>query len=168
LVIIGIDPGTLHFGWGVIRADGTRLLHVAHGVIHTSPGEAFAERLCAIDEALAGVLEEYHPEEAAVESLFFGKDAQAASKLGHARGVALVRLARSHLEVHEYAPARVKRAVAGRGLADKRQVALMVRTLLGLREAPAFDAADALAVAIAHAHVSRVDRALAAASGGRR
>jgi crossover junction endodeoxyribonuclease RuvC len=108
------------------------------------------------------VLAQHAPDAAAVEALFFAKDAQAASKLGHARGVVLLALARAGVPIFEYPPARVKRAVVGRGRADKQQVALMVGALLGLRGLPGADATDALAVAIAHAQIERVDRALRA------
>lgn len=159
VIIIGIDPGTLHLGWGVIRAEGTRLLCVAHGVIHTSE-KGIPGRLVEIDDALIGVVEEHKPEQGAIEAIFFAKDAQAASKLGHARGVAMLRLVRAGVEIWEYPPARVKRAVTGRGQADKRQVAMMVKANLGLREVPQADAADALAVAITHARIHRIESAM--------
>jgi crossover junction endodeoxyribonuclease RuvC len=168
LIVIGIDPGTLHLGWGAVRAEGTRIVHVDHGVIHTKPKESLAERLCEIDDCLEQVLRSVCAEHGAVESLFFAKDAQSAMKLGHARGVVLLRLARANVEVFEYPPARVKQAVVGTGRADKQQVALMVKALLGLRAAPAQDAADALAVAITHAHVARFDRVLLASKPGSR
>jgi crossover junction endodeoxyribonuclease RuvC len=162
LIVIGIDPGTLHLGWGIIRAEGTRLVHVDHGVIHTTADAPLAFRLREIDDALKQVLSACAAQEAAVESLFFAKDPQAAAKLGHARGVVLLRLVRAGVEIFEYPPARIKRAIAGSGQAQKRQVALMIKALLGLRELPAADASDALAAAVTHARVSRVDRALAA------
>ena len=91
MIIVGIDPGTRHLGWGVISCEGTRLRHVDHGIVHTSTDESIGFRLCEIDDALAEMLERCKPDEAAVESLFFAKDPQAASKLGHARGVVLLR-----------------------------------------------------------------------------
>ena len=148
--VLGLDPGTRHFGWGVVRKAGTRLTHVAHGIIHASGDAPLAERLVAIEAALVDVVRAHAPDEASIESLFFAKDAQAAAKLGHARGVALLVVARSGLAAFEYAPARVKRTVAGAGRADKAQVAQMVRVMLGLREAPPADAADALAIAVTH------------------
>lgn len=162
MIVIGIDPGTRHLGWGVIDATGTRLSHVAHGVVNTRAEEWLGLRLCEIDDALAEVLGQYKPEQAAVESIFFAKDAQAASKLGHARGVVLLRLARASIPTYEYPPAKIKQALAGRGGADKRQVAMMVKALLGLRELPRADATDALAAAITHAHIARVDGVLRA------
>lgn len=150
IVVLGLDPGTRHFGWGVVQRDGTRFAHVAHGVVHPDTTTAFADRLVAIERELVRVVAAYAPTEASVEGLFFAKDAQAAAKLGHARGVALLVCARAGLGVAEYAPARVKRTVAGGGRADKRQMAQMVRVILRLRDAPPSDAADALAVAITH------------------
>ncbi len=149
--VIGLDPGTRHFGWGVVEPRGTRLLHVAHGIVHTDAEAPIADRLVVIERELVAVIAAHAPTEASVESLFFAKDAQAAAKLGHARGVALLVCARAGLEVAEYAPALVKRAVAGNGRADKAQVAQMVRVLLGLVEVPRADAADALAIALVHA-----------------
>ncbi len=148
--VLGLDPGTRHFGWGVVERRGTRLIHVAHGIAHTDEKTSIATRLVAIEIALVDVLRVHGPDVASVEALFFAKDAQAAGKLGHARGVALLVCARAGLEVHEYAPARVKLAVAGHGRAEKAQVAQMVRVILGLPTAPKADAADALALAIAH------------------
>ena len=162
MIIVGIDPGTRHLGWGVIDAVGTRLTHVANGIVHTHVQESLGSRLCEIDDALLALIERHRPAEAAVESLFFAKDPQAASKLGHARGVVLLRLARAAIPTFEYPPATIKQSLVGRGGADKRQVAMMVKTLLGLRELPGVDATDALAAAITHAHIARVDRVLQA------
>ncbi len=148
--VAGIDPGTRHCGWGVVERRGTRLLHVAHGIIHTDEKAPIATRLVAIERELIEVLREHAPDVASVEALFFAKDAQAAAKLGHARGVVLLVFARAGLDVHEYAPAHVKRAVAGSGRAEKTQVAEMIRVILGLTEVPRADAADALALAVTH------------------
>ncbi|PIE06040.1 MAG: crossover junction endodeoxyribonuclease RuvC [Sorangium cellulosum] len=158
--VIGIDPGTRHLGWGVVRAEGTKIVHEAHGIIHTNTTLSLAQRLLQIDKALGKVLEQFPPEHGAVESIFFSKDPQAAAKLGHARGVVLLLLARAGVPVSEYPPSRVKRAVSGRGRADKKQVAMMVRALLGLKELPGADATDALAVAITHAQFARVEQAM--------
>jgi crossover junction endodeoxyribonuclease RuvC len=149
-VVLGLDPGTRHFGWGVVERRGTRLIHVAHGIAHTDEKTSIATRLVAIEIALVDVLRAHTPDEASVEALFFAKDASAAAKLGHARGVALLVCARAGVAIFEYAPARVKLAVAGHGRAEKSQVAQMVRVVLGLPIAPKADAADALALAIAH------------------
>jgi crossover junction endodeoxyribonuclease RuvC len=159
-IVLGLDPGTRHFGWGVVERKGTRVFHIAHGIAHTDERKSIAERLVAIERALVEVVSAHAPIEASVEALFFAKDPQAAAKLGHARGVALLVCARAGLAVFEYAPARVKLAVAGNGRAEKSQVAQMVRVVLGLQVAPEADAADALAVAIAHLQHSRVVRAV--------
>ncbi len=150
MIVLGIDPGTLHLGWGVVSREGNRLTHVAHGIVHLDGKSPLSARLCRIDEELRAIVAEYRPDTGSVEGLFFHKDAQAASKLGHARGVVLLSLARAGVEVVEYPPARVKRTIAGNGQADKRQVALMIRAVLSLREVPPADAADALALAVTH------------------
>jgi crossover junction endodeoxyribonuclease RuvC len=167
MIVLGIDPGTRHLGWGVIRIEGTRLSHVAHGVIDTDTTEGIATRLCQIERELVEVVLAHRPDAAAVESLFFAKDAMAAAKLGHARGVVLLVLARRGLPIAEYEPARVKKAVAGHGRADKRQMAMMIAAILRLPEPPRPDAADALAIAFVHAqaapiaaHMERVQSSL--------
>jgi len=157
VVVLGIDPGTRRLGWGIVKKDGTRLVHIAHGVIVTDGDDPIAKRLVLIEHELVGVVERYAPARASVEALFFAKDAQAAAKLGHARGVALLVCARAGMEVAEYPPARVKRTVAGAGRAEKAQVAQMVRALLGLVAVPPADAADALAVAITCLQDSMLD-----------
>jgi crossover junction endodeoxyribonuclease RuvC len=149
-VVLGLDPGTRHFGWGVVERRGTRLVHRAHGVIDTDEKAPIAVRLVTIERVLVEVVRAQAPEVSSVEALFFAKDPQAAAKLGHARGVALLVCARAGLEVFEYPPARVKLAVAGSGRADKSQIAQMIRVVLGLAAAPPSDAADALAVAVTH------------------
>lgn len=158
MLVLGIDPGTRHLGWGLVRAEGTRVKHVNHGVIHPSADRPLAERLVVIDEALREIIQANRPEGAGVESIFFGKDAQAAAKLGHARGVILLGLQRASVPFAEYAPTLVKRTVVGTGLADKRQVALVITAILQLQKPPPVDAADALAIAITHARVSHLAR----------
>ncbi|EYF06952.1 crossover junction endodeoxyribonuclease RuvC [Chondromyces apiculatus] len=160
--VIGIDPGTRHLGWGVVERHGSRVLHVAHGVVDVDTEGAFASRLVQLDDALAALMAEHAPVAGAVESLFFAKDAQSAAKLGHARGVVLLRLSRAGVAVHEYAPALVKRTVVGRGAADKHQVAMVMTAVLGLKEPPRSDAADALAIAMTHLHVANFNAAMAA------
>jgi crossover junction endodeoxyribonuclease RuvC len=149
-VVLGLDPGTRKFGWGIVERRGTRMLHHAHGVVHTDEAAPIALRLVTIERELVEVLRAHRPEVASVEAIFFAKDPQAAAKLGHARGVALLVCARAGLEVFEYPPARVKLAVVGSGRADKAQVAQMIRVVLGLAAAPPSDAADALALAVTH------------------
>jgi crossover junction endodeoxyribonuclease RuvC len=160
VIALGVDPGTLHLGWGIVSLDGNRLRHVAHGVIDADPALRLERRLAIIDEELGRVIARYKPTVGSVESLFFHRDAQAAAKLGHARGVVLLNLARMNVDVVEYAPAHVKRVVAGKGNATKDQVARMIRALLGLDEPPRSDAADALALAVTHCRRVPLDRAI--------
>lgn len=148
MIVLGVDPGTRHFGWGIVERCGSRLVHRAHGIIHADEREPIASRLVTIERDLVEVVRAHGPEVASVEALFYAKDPQAAAKLGHARGVALLVCARAGLAVHEYAPALVKRAVAGSGRAEKAQVAQMIRVILGLTSLPPADAADALALAV--------------------
>ena len=150
--ILGIDPGLTHTGWGLIESVGSRLIHVADGAISTKPATALPERLAFIYRALGELLREWTPAEAAIEHTYVNKNPAAALRLGQARGIALLAPAMAGLVVAEYQAMEVKRAVVGTGHADKIQVADMVRRLLpGARLARA-DAADALAIAICHAH----------------
>ncbi len=157
MIVIGVDPGTRHLGWGIVRRDGTRPTHVAHGVIDTDTTATIAVRLCQIESELNDVIAKYQPTASVVEALFFAKDASAAAKLGHARGVALLVLARAGLPIAEYEPTRVKKAIVGHGRADKRQIAMMIATILRLPAPPRPDAADALAIALAHVNAARLE-----------
>jgi crossover junction endodeoxyribonuclease RuvC len=152
--ILGLDPGLARMGWGVIDVSGTRLSHVAHGVLKSDARAELAARLLALHEAIAAVMAEWRPAALAIEQAFVAKDASAALKLGQARAVALMAAARAGLAVAEYAPNRIKKSVVGVGHADKLQVQAMVRRLLPTARVDAADAADALACAIAHAHLS--------------
>jgi len=158
--VLGIDPGTRHLGWGVLDRVGGSIRHVAHGVIDTEASDSIAQRLVVIDDALTLLVAEHEPTAASVEALFFAKDAQAASKLGHARGVILLRLIRAGVAIHEYPPARVKRAVAGSGQATKEQVQRTMMQLLSLAVAPRLDASDALANAFAHLAMAPFEEAM--------
>ena len=153
--VLGIDPGSRRTGWGVVELEGTRLVQIAAGTIAVPEKLALPKRLRMIHEELGRVIEAHAPEAVAVEEIFFAKYANAALKLGHARGVALLVAAESEIAVHEYPPAIVKRTVVGRGAADKVQVGRLVTALLGLKTPPEEDAADALAVAITHLQASR-------------
>jgi len=153
--VLGIDPGSRRTGWGMVQLEGTRLRHVAAGTIAVPEKQPLAKRLHLIHQGLQQIIAEHQPESVAVEEVFFAKYPNAALKLGHARGVALLVAAESGLEVHEYPPAIVKRTVVGRGAADKTQVGRLVSALLGLKTPPEEDAADALAVAITHIQASR-------------
>lgn len=161
VIALGIDPGTRRLGWGVVSRTGNRLLHVAHGVIALDGSESIATRLVEIESQLSDVIRTHRPTVSSVESLFFNKDAQAAAKLGHARGVVLLCLARAGIPIAEYAPAKIKRTIAGSGQADKRQVALMVRAALALDALPPVDASDALAIAMTHLRLGGLLSALA-------
>ena len=150
--ILGIDPGLRFTGWGVLEADGNRLRHVADGVVATDGTEDVPLRLKALAEALADLLARFTPDEAAVEETYVNRNATATLKLGYARGVALLAPAQAGIPVFEYGAKTVKMAVVGTGGADKEQVGLMVRRLLPGAAQKRADAADALAVAICHAH----------------
>lgn len=163
MLVLGIDPGTRHLGWGLVRTEGARVKHVAHGVINPPVDRPLADRLLVIDEALREILAAHRPESAGVETIFFGKDAQSAAKLGHARGVVLLNLKRLNIPFGEYAPTLVKRTVTGHGMADKRQVSLVVTTMLQLTKPPPVDASDALAIAITHSRVSHLPQLALAA-----
>ncbi len=149
--ILGIDPGLRHTGWGVIEAEGARLVYVASGAIHPPTDGDLAQRLRALHEALVAVIAAHEPDEAAVEETFVNRDPQSALKLGHARGVALTVPALAGLAVAEYSANLVKKTVVGAGHAEKAQVAMMIKVLLPRSDAKSADAADALAVAICHA-----------------
>ena len=163
VLALGIDPGTLNLGYGLVSREGNRLRHVAHGVIRAKAGQPLAQRLLVIADELTSIIAAHRPELASVESLLFHKDAQAAAKLGHARGVVLLCLERAGVPIREYPPAKVKQTLVGRGQAEKIQVAQMVRALLGLAEVPQSDAADALALAITELRIGPVAQPLIAA-----
>jgi crossover junction endodeoxyribonuclease RuvC len=153
LVILGLDPGLLRTGWGVVRAEGSRLSYVAHGVIRPDDKAAFPNRLAELFAAIEEVLAAQRPDEVAVEEVFVNVNAASTLKLGHARAAALIAPARAGLPVAEYAARLVKKAVVGTGGADKDQIGFMVRRLLPACGDPGPDAADALAIAITHAHL---------------
>jgi crossover junction endodeoxyribonuclease RuvC len=161
--ILGIDPGLRRTGWGVIVVEGSRLSHVAHGVIAPDEGAPFAERLLRLFEGVAEVIQAHAPHEAAIEETFVTANGSSTLKLGHARAAAMLAPARAGLEVAEYAAKLVKKSVVGVGSADKTQVAFMVRRILPASGDASADAADALAVAIAHAHARKMKRIGAAA-----
>ncbi|HEY0213433.1 MAG TPA: crossover junction endodeoxyribonuclease RuvC [Paenirhodobacter sp.] len=163
--VIGIDPGLRNLGWGVIEADGSRLRHIANGIIH-SAGDDLAARLLVLHTGLTQVIARYTPETAGVEQTFVNKDAVATLKLGQARGIALLVPAQAGLSIGEYAPNAVKKSVVGVGHADKIQVQHMVRHQLPGVTFEGPDAADALAIAICHAfHTQAVRRTQAAMLG---
>jgi len=150
--ILGIDPGLRRTGWGVIDVDGNRLIHIACGSVITNDKADVATRLVAIHDGLVRVVEEFQPEEAAVEATFVNKDASATLKLGQARGIALLVPARAGLAVSEYAPNLVKKTIVGAGHGEKAQIRMMIGVLLPKADPQTEDAADALAIAVTHAH----------------
>ncbi len=152
LIVLGLDPGLGTTGWGVIRAEGNRLSHIANGRLKTDPGASLARRLAQLDTMLAALIAEHAPAAAAVEEVFVNANPQSTLKLGQARGVVLLAVARAGIEPGEYASRLVKKAVVGTGTAEKVQVHAMVARLLPGCTIDGPDAADALAVAICHAH----------------
>ncbi len=150
--VLGLDPGLRHTGWGIIEVAGNRLAHVADGVAHAPVDLSLAERLVALFRQLGDVLDRFRPDEAAVEETFVNKNAASTLRLGLARGVALLAPAERGLPVAEYSANLIKKSVVGAGHAGKQQVQLMVRRLLPGCAIAEPDAADALAVAICHAH----------------
>ena len=166
--IIGVDPGSRSTGFGIVDSDETRLVHVASGFVRSEQGE-WSDRLRRIFDELGTVIDAHTPHELVIEKVFMHRNPSSALKLGQARGVAILAGATRSLAVHEYSPNEVKQAVTGRGHASKEQIQYMTRTLLALREPPQADQADALAVAICHAHmrttIARRERVLANVAG---
>ncbi len=161
--LIGIDPGLQRTGWGVLEVEGSRLSHAGHGVITSDAKLPLAERLRQLYTALGDVLSQWQPVEAAVEETFVNKNPTSTLKLGQARGVLLLAPAMAGIPVSEYTPNLIKKSVVGTGHAQKAQVAMMVSTLLPSAGAVKDDAADALAVAICHAHLRRNHQIIAQA-----
>jgi len=162
--IIGIDPGLRRTGWGIIETEGNRLRFIASGTVVSDEKRTLSARLCQLHQGLSQVLQDYMPHEAAVEHTFVNKDATATLKLGQARGIALLVPAQAGLEVAEYAPNAVKKAVIGVGHGEKQQIHMMIKVLMPRAGFDTSDAADALAVAVCHAH-SRQAGAFAAKVG---
>lgn len=160
LTILGLDPGLGTTGWGLIRAEGNRLSHLANGQLKTNPSAPLPERLASLAGQLEALLAEHCPAAAAVEEVFVNKNPQSTLKLGQARGVVLMVAARGGIEVGEYAARLVKKAVVGVGNADKAQVHAMIARLLPGAKIAGPDAADALAIAITHAHHLATAKAL--------
>ena len=155
MLIIGLDPGLGTTGWGIVAKAGNRLSHVANGQVRTDPNAPLAERLVTLDRELAAVILAHRPDTGAVEEVFVNKNPQSTLKLGQARGVCLLTLARAGVPVTEYATRLVKKALVGTGAAEKSQVQAMLAVLLPGVKLAGPDAADALAVAVAHAHIAR-------------
>jgi crossover junction endodeoxyribonuclease RuvC len=150
--ILGIDPGLRHTGWGLVETLGNRLSFIACGSVDTDAKATLAARLVVIHQGLARILDEFQPHEAAVEATFVNRDAVATLKLGQARGIALLVPAQAGLEVAEYAPNLVKKTIVGAGHAGKEQIRMMIGVLLPKADPQSEHAADALAIAVTHAH----------------
>jgi crossover junction endodeoxyribonuclease RuvC len=153
-LVLGIDPGSVVTGYGLVAEEGGRLVCISYGVFSGGLKKSFAQRLLSIGEGLREVLEKYKPTSVAVEKTFHAKNVDSVTKLSHARGVCIYEVARAQLPVFEYLPTEVKGSVAGNGRADKAQVQFVVRGLLGLSAMEKFDMSDALAVAIHHVRLS--------------
>lgn len=151
--VMGIDPGSLCTGYGLVDEAGSKLIPVHFGTVKSHPKQPFAQRLKTIYDGLTAVIEEYQPDAVAVEDVFFATNAKSTIKLGQTRGVALLAAVNHRIELAEYSPLEVKQSIAGYGRADKQQVQAMVTKLLQLKQKPEpLDASDALAVAICHLH----------------
>ena len=151
-IILGIDPGSLKTGYGIINQVGAKAQYIASGVVRLQQLPNLAERLDTIFCCISEIIELHLPQEMAIEEVFMGKNAQSALKLGHARGAAMIAATQNQLPVYEYAARKVKQSVVGHGNADKASVGYMVKQLLSLPSVPQEDAADALAIALCHGH----------------
>lgn len=160
--VLGIDPGSRATGYGIIESDGVRSRHLHSGCIRTSSGE-FCQRLGEIFRGLSEVLDEWRPQEVAIEQVFMARNAASALKLGQARGAAISAVVVHELPVFEYTPAAVKQGLVGNGRAEKEQVQHMIRIILGLQGAMGLDQSDALAIALCHAHSQATRRQIEAA-----
>lgn len=157
MLTLGIDPGTATTGFGLVRQEGDKLLHIECGCIKTSPKDNPQNRLSQIYRQVKGLISRYQPDSVAVERLFFGRNTTTAMAVGQARGIILLAVAEQKLPLSEYTPLEVKMALTGYGRADKKQIQMMVKTLLKLPQIPKpDDAADALAIAICHLHSYRL------------
>ncbi|HSD82837.1 MAG TPA: crossover junction endodeoxyribonuclease RuvC, partial [Anaerolineae bacterium] len=156
MIVLGIDPGTAITGYGLVHEENDQGVALAYGAITTPSDLPLPDRLKLLQRELAAIVEQHHPDQAAVEQLFFNKNVRTALAVGHARGVVLLTLAQANVPIYEYTPLEVKQAVTGSGRADKRQVQQMVTLLLNLSKIPKpDDVADALAIALCHLHSAR-------------
>ena len=163
-IILGIDPGTMATGWGVVQVVGNALRHMGHGTINSSSAESQARRLHRIYNELSKVVREFRPDGVSLEKVFFALNVQSALKLGQARGIALLAAAEQDVEVHEYSAMEIKSAVVGYGHATKQQVQMMIGSLLKVSGRVPTDAADALAAAICHLNRQTFESRVAAAA----
>ena len=160
--VLGIDPGSRVTGYGIIESDGVRSRHLHSGCIRTTAGD-FPQRLGEIFAGISSLLDEWAPQEVAIEQVFVARNASSALKLGQARGAAIAAVVTHQLPVHEYTPAAVKQGLVGNGRAEKEQVQHMIRVILGMQGAMALDQSDALAIALCHAHSHATRRMIEAA-----
>lgn len=159
MIVLGIDPGFAITGFGVVKYEGNYFKVLDYGTISTKADVDFDKRLLVISEELEKIIKEYAPSEAAIEELFFNTNVKTAVKAAEGRGVSVVTCAKHGLDIYEYTPLQVKQAVVGYGRAEKQQVQQMVKIILTLKEIPRpDDAADALAIAICHAHSAKINR----------
>lgn len=157
MIVLGIDPGTAITGYGLTSEENGQSVAIAYGAITTPSGLSLPDRLLILHRDLAAVIDQYHPDQAAVEQLFFNKNVRTALAVGHARGVILLTLAQADVPIYEYTPLQVKQAITGSGRADKKQMQQMVTLLLELKQIPKpDDVADALAIALCHLHSARL------------
>jgi crossover junction endodeoxyribonuclease RuvC len=159
MILLGIDPGSRITGFGVLEVEGKHSRYLASGCIHVQ-NEAMPQRLGEIFHGVSEIIKTYHPDTLVIERVFLHRNADSALKLGQARGAALVAAVDAGLAVHEYSPNEIKQAIVGRGHADKAQIQHMIKVLLGLSETPPSDAADALALALCHAHHRQYQQAV--------
>jgi crossover junction endodeoxyribonuclease RuvC len=157
-IILGIDPGLHHTGWGVIKSEGSRLSFIACGTLHSKPKESMPLRLLSLSTQLETVIDQHPPCSCAVEETFINKNPLSSLKLGHARGALITTLARKSLPVSEYSATAVKKALTGVGRAEKHQIIMMIKYLMPAATPDSEDAADALAVAICHANMGTFNR----------
>lgn len=158
MLVLGVDPGSRVTGFGLVEKTNNAVAYVHSGIIRFQTKTEFYKRIHWIFQSVVELIDQYHPEEMAVEDLFYAKNVKSALKLGHARAAALIAAAQSGIPLYEYTPLEVKKAVVGFGRAEKEQVREMVKVILSIREDPVLDASDALAVAICHCNWSRFDQ----------
>lgn len=155
MIILGVDPGIATLGYGIIKYEGNKFLTIDYGAVLTSSKSSMPERLAVLHRSLTDLINKYRPDVFSVEELFFNKNVKTALTVGHARGIALLAAYENQLDIYEYTPLQVKQAIVGYGRAEKQQIQQMVKVLLNLKSVPKpDDVADALAIAICHAHSS--------------
>ena len=160
MIVLGIDPGSSYTGYGVVKSDGSHLIHMASGTIKTDSKQEYPVRLKTSYDGLAEIIKDFSPDECSIENIFYCRNVKSALKLGHTRGAVMIAAANFGICVHEYYPTEIKQAVAGYGRASKEQVSAMVKIILNLKKIDRSDTSDALAAAICHINSSKFKRAL--------